>query len=315
MVRRKTVAAFACAVLVLGFGGCGSDSADSRPDASASKAADAPGSKTRVVVHDAGAEPRSRLRLAVAQGTNQHATMTMQMNMEMSVDGRQAPTNKVPPIQMGMAVSFPEVAKNGDVTATFKYDHLKVLGSGAMKKQMLIGLKPLEKVHGTVKTSATGALIDADFAIPGDMDPTMKTLLSSLKEQFANVMVPFPSEPVGVGATWTVHNEVAIDGIKAAADYNYQLLERQGDRVVLRTDYVQTYLEQDADIPTLPTGVTAHVHESKVNGAGRSEVDLTRLFPVNTEVEARGPIHMTMSQGTKSSEVVQNMHLLMKLSG
>jgi hypothetical protein len=316
MVRTKIPAALTCLLLALVVTGCGSAKDDGKSSAGPKSAttSDAPGSHTRIVVHDAGAKPREQLRFALAEGSSQHATMTLQMGMAMTVNGRTAPTTKVPPMQMGMAVAIPEVAENGDVTGTFRYDNLKVLGKGAIADQMEAGLAPLAKVTGTIRTTNTGKLIDSDLDIPGDLNPTLKALMESMKEQLGNMMVPMPDEPVGVGATWTVHTESAIGGIKAEIEYSYTLVEHTGNRVVLSASYVQSVQEQDADLPTMPAGATTHVYASKVTGFGRTVLDLTDLFPVESSVETLGPVHMLVTQDGEKTDLVQRMHIKMKLS-
>ena len=314
MVRPKSVAALACLVVTLVVSGCGTAKDDPKSGSPAATSSDAAGSRTRVVVHDAGAEPRQTLRIAATEGATQHATMTVQMDMAMAVNGRAQPTNKVPPMQMGMAVSIPDVDDDGDITGTFHYDHLKVLGTGKVADQLQAALAPLAKIRGTVRTTAFGELIDADLDTPGDLDPTLKSLIDSIEEQLGNMMVPLPSEPVGIGATWTVHTESAISGIKAQIEYNYELVAHHGDRLVLRASYVQSVQEQDVDLPTMPTGATTHVYASKVTGAGRTVVDLGDLFPVESTVEARGPVHMLVTQDSEKTDIVQRMHIIMKLS-
>lgn len=313
MVRSKLGAALACAV-VLFLGGCGTakdDVASSSPTATPSSTS---GARTQVVVHDAGAEPRQTLRLALSEGSTQHATMTMQMDMSMAVNGKAQPTSSVPPIQMGMAVSISRVEDDGDITAQFHYDHLKVLGAGKAATQVEAALEPLARMNGTVRTTARGELIDADFDVPDDLDPTMKSLLDSIEEQLGNIVVPLPTEPVGIGATWTVHTESTIGGIKAGIDYDYELVGREGDRWVLRVGYAQTVQEQDADLPNMPAGATTHVSASTINGSGRTVVDFGALFPVESSMEARGPVRMRVTQGGGHADLVQRMHLVMKMS-
>lgn len=314
MVRRKSPIALALLVAAVVVSGCGTardDRVASHPTASPS---DAPGSRTRVVVTDAGSEPRQTLRFAVAAGGTQHATMTMQMDSAVSLNGRAQPSTALPPMQMGMTVTIPKVEDSGAITATFRYDHLKVLGTGKIADQLQAGLAPLSKVTGTLRTTASGGMIDADLDLPGNLDPTMKSLLDSIKEQLGNMVVPLPSEPVGVGATWTVHTESAIGGIKATIEYSYKLLAHQGDRWVLQATYVQSVPEQDPHLPTMPAGATTHVYASKVTGSGRTVVDLGQLFPVESSVETKGPVHMLVTQQGQKADIVQRMHLVMKLS-
>jgi len=47
------------------------------------------------------------------------------------------------------------------------------------------------------------------------------------------IMVPLPSEPVGVGATWTVHEPIDASGRKGQSQRRYALKEKDGERLVV----------------------------------------------------------------------------------
>lgn len=323
MVRTKVLGAVACATVVVVLGGCGSTSDGSRtgspaagttaakPNGGASSAPS--GSHTVVKVQDAGGQPRQQLRISAPEGSTQHQTMTVQVQTSGSVDGRAIPSSTAPTMKMGMVVEVPDVDDQGDLTGTFRYDGLQVLGSGSGVEAMKAALAPLAKIHGTIRTTASGRLLDARFSTPEDLNPTLRSLLDSMKQQLGNMMVPLPEVPVGTGARWTVHTEPELGGIKAAVDYAYELVGRVGDRLELKMSYVETMKDQDAQIPNLPAGATAHVYASKVAGSGRMVLDLASLFPVESDLETRGPVHMLLSQGAQKSDIVQNMHMRMKL--
>jgi hypothetical protein len=262
-----------------------------------------------VVVHDTGAQPRQSLRLAVSPGTVQHATMTMRMGLDMTVDGRKAPTASVPAMRFGMDVTVSDVSANGDITAGFRYGDVKVLARGDVADRIRTQLASLSQVQGTFRTTAFGVLIAGDFDIPPDIDPGLQQTLSSLKEQLGNLVVPLPTVPVGVGATWTVHTESAFNGIAASVDYDYRLLRRQGDAITLEASYIESIAEQEAHLPTLSPGVDAQVHPSRVTGSGSTVLDLRRPLPVGSTLRARGPILMTITQGSQHAEMVEQLQM------
>lgn len=277
------------------------------PAAASTTSAAAP--KTRVVVHDLGAQPRQSLRLAVNPGTLQHATMTLRMGLDMTVNGRKAPTMAVPAMRLGVDVSVSDVSSEGDITATFRYGDVKVLAQGDVADRIRAELAPVSQVHGTLRTTAFGVLIEGDFDVPAGLDPALQQTLTSLKEQLGNLVVPLPTVPVGVGATWTVHTESAVNGIAASADYDYRLLRRQGETITLEASYVQSIAEQQAHLPTLPPGVTARVHTSRITGAGRTVVDLGTPMPVESSLRARGPVLMTVTQGGQHADMVEQLQM------
>lgn len=267
-----------------------------------------------MVVHDAGAEPRQVVRLALSPGETQHAEMTMRMGMALTVNGRKAPSGVVPPMRVGLDVSIVDVSADGDVSATFRYGSIDVLGSGTVAEQVRTKLAPLAKLRGTLRTTASGVLLESHLDLPDDLDPVIRQTLSSLEDQLGSLVVPVPTAPVGVGATWTVHNESELNGLRTAVDYDYQLVERRGDQLTLATRYVQSMQEQQVQLPTVPAGVETQVHPSRVTGSGRTVVDLGSALPVESSLRARGPIRMSMEQDGQQFDLVQRMSMEISLS-
>jgi hypothetical protein len=310
---RACVGLFVLAMLATG---CGSTDVVESPQSGATTETASAHSTPRAVVEvqDAGAEPRSPLSLTLTEGDSQHSTMAMTMGLSMEINGHKVPTAEVPTMRMGMVIDITDVSEDGVVSSTFGYDDVTVDGDDDMARQLEAKMAVLKDVHGTMQVTETGDFVSADLDLPADLDPTMRTTMANMKDQFANMMVPLPQEPVGVGARWTAHTESELNGINLTMDAHYRLVERDGDRVVLEVSLDQKAGDQVIELPNVPDGVVSHLSSMHLSGSSRVVVDLGHPLPVESRMEIGGPMRMTVQQGKQHMDMLERMHMVMELA-
>lgn len=302
----------AALLVVATVSGCGSadGNAGRAPKPVETSAADRLGPKVELL--DAGEAPRQTVRFTLHPGDKTHRTMTMDMTMAMGIDGAPARTITVPSMSMGMAL---EVTDVGDETAstTFRYDDVYVDGSGADAHELEKKLDPIVGLTGTFRSTGRGAVVDSDVTIPDDLDPAMRSTLSSFDSQMENLSVPFPVESVGVGARWKVRTHAELNGIRTEATYVYRLVSRRGDRVVLDFTIEQDAPEQDPHLPGMPSGASAHVREMGGSGSGRVVIDLGSQLPLTMTSSSKVHSEMSIEQEGHSQDLVQDMRMKVSL--
>jgi len=77
----------------------------------------------------------------------------------------------------------------------------------------------------------------------GGLDALARSLLEffeSTTEQVDNMTVPVPTEPLGIGATWSDTISFELQDIVTTADITYVLTEIDGDRYTLEVTQEQT---------------------------------------------------------------------------
>ena len=234
--------------------------------------------------------------------------------MRMTLDGKGYPPSSVPDMVMGMQLEVTNVGDDGVIGADFGYDDVSVRGSGADAKAMEKALQPLTGMTGNLQLTDTGRLIDAHLDLPSDLDPTLRTMMGSVESQLQNLTIPFPDAAVGVGATWTATAEPELNGIEMRTVTHYELLERTSNGVVLSLRLEQTAPEQDADLPGMPAGSSAHVERMEMDGTGRLVYDSHRLIPVSSEVDMESDSEMTITEKGGTSRLEQSMKMRMELA-
>ena len=103
----------------------------------------------------------------------------------------------------------------------------------------------------------------------------------------SDATVVWPSEPIGVGARWTVTRQVD-DAVAPTRVATYELLSLDGDVATVR---LEAGAPDPADTLTAPApdggpGVTLDVEEYEVTGSGELTVDLRAALPVAGTTES-----------------------------
>lgn len=262
-----------------------------------------------VLLLAAGNGPKDFLRLDVREGTTEKLTMTMDMT------GAQAggAAVKVPTMSMGMVVKVTHVSDAGDITSDFHYSDVQVdatvPGAAEVRKQ----LAPLVGVHGTIVTDRRGVVKESDITVPDDLEPTMKSVMDSLKNQLQSMTVPYPEEAVGVGSRWSYSAHPVIAGIRENFKSTYTLVSRSGDTVVLSSAVEQSAPEQDPAIPNLPPGAKVHLDSQRSSGTGTTTVDLTAPLPVVLRSTFSTDVRMTVTADGQTQPLSQHMDMKVRL--
>lgn len=308
MTRTRT--SFVAALLLPALVACGSNSSDGEagdlPTSSAPAAADG---GPEVTVLDAGDEPREKLRLELHEGDHAEATMTMETSVVSSIDGQSSPAITTPAVSMGMVIDVESVDEDGIITSRFGYDDVDVAGNDAQARQMEAAIQSISDLSGTIESTDTGAVLDADLDIPDDAPATMQSFLTSFEGQMQNLTVPLPREEVGPGARWTVTTEADVNGIEAQIESTYTLVELDDDQIVLDVRIEQVADDQDLDLPGVPPGSTVHLDSLTMSGSGRAVLDRGALIPRSMESTMSGATRMTIEENGTTSEMVQDMEM------
>ena len=241
------------------------------PDAGAASGpglGDAP-SKAKVV--DPGAEPRAKLSYAFALGKPRTVTSTLKISA--SEDG--APGGGAqPPIKFTF-VATPKTRDkvNGMVHFEVKVTAVDVaVGTGAGAPPAAMAQKAeIEKafvgVEGSFDSSAQGDLDNVKFS-DDKVPPQVAEMLELLSAAFEIMVVPLPSDPIGVGAKWTTVSS-AGRGSKGTKTVTMTLTAKTDTGASIKVDSIMAAPPMAISDPQAPPGTTL-----EVKGSGGYTIDL-----------------------------------------
>lgn len=234
-------------------------------------------SAPNVELVSAGTGEAQLIRLHPEVGFTQR--MSMSMTMRMAIDmGQPMPAVDMPTSHMVFAVRVANVSEDGLSRRELLLEEVRV-DEGPHHDVMEAELLPLQGLTGVEIVDARGRTLFLSYDIPEGVSDATRASLIRMQDVMKQVQPPFPTEPVAVGARWRVeseiHNQVVMQQVQ-----QYELVEREGDRIVLQVTTTQSAQPQAMEV-TQP-GVTARLLSLNGDGRGRSELNLAQLVPNGT---------------------------------
>lgn len=239
------------------------------------------------VVVEAGREP-APLRYTLEKGSG-FFTMEMSLTASMQTGEEPAESTTTPPMVLTASYKTKPVGE-GKARVDLKFVDASVEPGGDPEIVAALdeALRALRGKRATMTVDARGSVSDLKMDL-GELGSTV---------DLQKMTVPLPEAPVGVGAVWTVQQDVPTTaGMAITQVSTYTLKSRQGDEIVLDTSIVQTAPAGDV----LGMSIVEFVGE----GTGETTLDLRKIAPVASvgAVQVRivmeglgvGPIHQNTS--------------------
>jgi hypothetical protein len=241
------------------------------------------GAPARVVLLEAGKEPRAQLRYHLPSTSKEKMGMTITMAVEMGMT-TQTVNVHLAPMRMEMELGVTEKLGDREVRVRFRVTRAELEEGGdqmfaTMREQLATELKKMVGAAGTLVMDNRGLVRDMTLALPDGMDPQMKQTMESSRQAMEQISSPLPEEAVGVGARWQVEQVLAQNGLVIKQTSVFELAELRGTRGTLRTTVVQSADPQIAELAGLPAGVQAQLLSHSGAGNGTGELDLGQLVP------------------------------------
>lgn len=225
-----------------------------------------------VVSH--GAEPRSLLHPEYAQDAVQEVTLQTDHRIRQQIDDQPARDFSNPALSIPMTAR----ADNDDVDLTV----------GAVTSPdpgLSKAMTAADGSHLGFEMSELGAITAMRLAPAPETSNAARAALEQAFYQAVYRSIMFPDEPVGLGAVWTVRQEVR-GGVNLEQVTTATLTERDGNRLGIRVDVGQTPKEQTWDLPN--RAGTLNIEDYAMRGSGHIVVDLGLPLPVSGSITLGG---------------------------
>jgi len=260
---------------------------------------------------DAGQEPRAPMRLAIA--SDQKEVMAMTMKMAMAMDGVQKlPHTRLPAMVMNMGLAVTEVNAHGDFRYDFTLDAVDVVAGDsppAMVEALRTALGAMKGITGHSRLTSRAEVCEASVKVPDAVPPQLKQTMDGLQQSMAQISVPFPEEPVGVGARWEVSTRLANQGVDLNQTTTYEIVERTPTTVKVATKITQRAAPQKMNPPGLPPGAVVNLESLDSSGSGTTVFDLTRVVPQDGQVIMATKMAMTIEMMGQKQAMSMDMDL------
>lgn len=285
------------AALALTLAACGKSTPDLPP------AADFPaaGEAAKTIVKSAGENARA-LRYAAKAGDKNAADM----DIDMSISGGGVDMGFT--MKLGAESAIEAVEDNGafkrsmsitDATVKLGGELAKMGGDTSMFSDMMKGMKM------SFKMDNQGRVLEADMG--GGDNPMMGQMQAGMDQAMQGGVVPFPTEPVGVGAQWEALTTVDMMGAKARMVAGYKLIELNGDKGTL--EFTLRGAAESQKMEMQGAG-TVDLNSMGIEADGRIGFDLAR--PTAGKVDMKMNMKMDLTAQGQSATMKMAMTIGMK---
>jgi hypothetical protein len=163
----------------------------------------------------------------------------------------------------------------------------------------------MKGMKGTAVVSARGIhkSINMDMST---VSPAFQQQMQAMSSSLENMSLPFPEEPVGVGAKWEVKQAMENGGMKTFQKITAELTAVQGNVITLSVKTEQTAPPQPVNNPALPPGATVSLVNLTGAGTGTMKVSLDSLVPTS-EMNSKTTTVMDMSMSGQSQRISMDM--------
>ncbi|MFC4376026.1 hypothetical protein ACFO5K_18145 [Nocardia halotolerans] len=269
--------------LVLGFATFGAGCADRSPSTADAEGLEPLGIGKEVTVPitaaqttlvSAGDEPRELLRPRYTSGTAQEVTLRTDYRIQQQVNDQ--PVRDFSPAALTIPMIARAEADGVDLTVG-----TVTTPDPDLNKAFLSA----DGSHAGLQVSDLGAITELRLAPSPETPNSARAALEQAFYQAVYQSIAFPDEPVGLGAVWTVHQQitggVTLDQIATAT-----LVSRDDGRLTIDLEVSQTPTDT---VWTLPNDAGALEIEGYVmEGTGTIIVDLGLPLPVSGAIEVGG---------------------------
>ena len=257
-----------------------------------------------------GSEPRRQLRFHPALGATFQTKVAYVEHTTYAVSQVQGAPVAVPPITAEVTTTVDAIDPDGTIRCTFRFASVTIDTTGvdpATARDAQASFGSLIGITGTIAMRSTGTVTAFTTNPPAGLDDIANAWLSRLSNSIQQLIISFPTDPVGEGAVWKVPVSLDFDGLNSSATYSVTLTHLTTDRIDLELTYAQTAPLGPVPFAGLPSGVTAELLGFHLEGSGKQQSDLTQILPATSTLAASGDILFRLLQGSAEERVDQKL--------
>ena len=265
-----------------------------------------------ISLQSTGVEPRRPLRYALTKGREESMALDTTMGMSMSMAGMAMPDMVMPTMHMVGKSTVTDVAPNGDASTQMSFSDVSLInGAGvdpALSSALQSGLADLKTMPSTATMTSRGIMRDSKFDLTKITNPQMAQMMGSMASTMQSLSVPFPEEPVGVGAKWTVRQALPSNGLNIYQEFQLELqsIDEHGCKLAFRM--TQTAPPQPVQSGLMPAGVQATLDRFEGAGTGTKTIQFDSLIPTS-DMSMKTTTAMSVDAGGSSQQIAVTVTL------
>lgn len=261
---------------------------------------------------DPGGEPRTALRYGFEAGRTERLKLVNGTTITVDVAGRKAAAPQMPDLEVFASLKTLSVSADGSAKRELLIERAELAPGTkideAVRAELARALKGIENLKGRDSIDPRGRLKAIELDATGLAEQNVGQLMDQMQQSFAQLGAPFPEEPVGVGARWTVTNEVAQQGMRLRQVATYELVELKGRKGRAKVKLKQVAPRGKVQPPGLPPNVQAELLGMNARGEGEIKFDLDRSIPEG-QIKTRATVKIRTTTGAESQDTSMDLNV------
>lgn len=215
-----------------------------------------PGDPNAAKLVEPGADPKAPKRYVFPAGKSEVRVGQVRVAVSVEMPGAPPQQQAQPAVELTMKLAS-KAAQKGIFPFEVKLEKVGLAeGQGLDPRAAAQAAKELSTLVGTTaKFDVTARGNVGELSVAGDEKMAKQgaaEILEALQQTLEFVTVPFPEEPIGVGAKWEVTSVSASQGAKVTTATTFQLKEWSGDAGTITADIVRSAPKSPLRDPRMP---------------------------------------------------------------
>jgi hypothetical protein len=260
-------------------------------------------------------EPRKALRYVFHQGESIPFRMRMDMVMDTTVSATvlsstQAPRSIhqiLPGVECTGVANTKRVDADGTAHRNGSLSGMNVIARPGVLPQVQAKMEEMLRAVSNISfddvIDARGQISDSHMDLSAVHEPTMLESMQQMTDSMSALTLPWPAEPVGVGAKWEIVSNYG-KGKNFARDVIVTLVSVKGTKVKLE----MTSSVTGAPSTVVKNGTTVNVGATSSTGTGKIEVSLDPLLTHSTST-----MRTRTDSSTNGVEIQMNLEIVTEL--
>lgn len=231
-----------------------------------------------------GAEPRRELKFRPAVNSKQSVVLTMDMSMKSTIGETPLPTKPIPKMVLKIDAIVRQVDANGDIHCSFGYADVRAIADKSTPPEVIAAaqksLKSMVGLKIDLVVASNGQLKTKNLILPRNITPAIEQTLRQFDRSIEQLMIPLPTDKIGLGAKWRTTNALAISGIKFDAAATAEIVELSATGMTIKTTISQSAPPQEFAVPGTGKAVKSQINSLVSTSEGRYTIRFDSLLPI-----------------------------------
>lgn len=273
-------------------------------------------SSTRLIqVLQRGKAPYKKMHYTLAPVQRLHMSvrtkMTMRVSMQVGAQTRQAPPVPTPAMHIETTLQTKGTRADGYTHIIGQISNIKILPSINTPAMTVIQLrKALAKLKGAKVQyvfTRTGLLKKGGFQAPKGINQQMRQILNNIRQNMQQIIIPFPSTAIGVGAKWRAVIPIQRP-LKLTQTMEYTLQKIVKGQLHIHVTMRQVARNQHIRSRSAYGIIHNHIHLMKTVSKGKSILGLKKFY-LRTQMKGHSTIRISVKVGKKQQKLLFRMKM------